>query len=281
MEKGTRIAVVGGGICGLAAANRLRELQPQWEITLLEASDRVGGILRSEQRDGFLIEHSADMFTTREPGAYSLCQRLGIEGELIGTNESLRRAFVVRNGKLRRVPEGFTLLAPKNLSAVLRSPLLSVRGKLRLAMEYFVAARTDSQDESFSQFAVRRFGREAFERMLQPMIAGIYTADPDRLSMRACLDEFAEMERAHGGVLRALAVQRKQSKGNRNRDSGARYGTFLAPRAGMQRLVDRLAETMGASRIRYQWPVEEMHAKPEGRWTLRRRGEEETASLRA
>src|SRR5881394_1873709 len=126
-EKGTRIAVVGGGICGLAAAFRLRELHPDWQLTLLESSDRVGGILQTERCDGFLIEHSADMFATREPWALSLCQRLGMQEELIGVNEAHRRAFVVRNRKLRRVPEGFTLLAPKNIAAIMRSPLLSFR----------------------------------------------------------------------------------------------------------------------------------------------------------
>src|SRR5436190_2041440 len=203
-EKGTRIAVVGGGICGLAAAFRLRELHPDWQLTLLESSDRVGGILQTERCDGFLIEHSADMFATREPWALSLCQRLGIADELIGTNEQNRRAFVIRKGKLRRVPEGLTILAPKNLAAIMRSPIMSLRGKLRLAMEYFVAAK---------------------------------------------------------------------------KESGARYGSFLAPREGMQRLVAKLAESIGPNRITYRWPVEELHATPEGKWRLRRLGEEETADF--
>jgi protoporphyrinogen/coproporphyrinogen III oxidase len=278
-DKGIRIAVVGGGICGLAAAHRLRELHPDWQLTLLEATDRVGGILKTEKRDGFLIEHSADMFSTREPWALALCQRLGIADELIRTNDENRRAFIVRNGKLRRVPEGLTILAPKNLPAIMRSPIMSLRGRLRLAMEYFVAARTEGGDESFSSFAKRRFGKEAFEKLLQPIVAGIYTADPDKLSMEACLNEFAEMERSHGGVLRALLAMRKQSKREPEKESGARYGSFLAPRSGMQRLVDKLVGSIGPSRVHYRWPVEELQATSEGKWRLRRLGNEETADF--
>lgn len=278
-ERGTRIAVVGGGICGLAAAHRLRELKPEWRVTLFEASDRVGGILRTERRDGFLIEHSADMFTTREPWALSLCKRIGLESELIGLNEAFRRAFVVRRHRLYPVPQGFTLLAPKNMAAVLRSPLLSPRGKARIAMEYFVRARSDSADESFASFAIRRFGQEAFDRLLQPIVAGIYTADPDKLSMNACLAEFAEMERRHGGILKAIRAQSKGKASAAPRESGARYGAFLAPRDGMQRIVDRLVEVIGPSRFVYQWPVEELHETPEGKWRMRKRGEEETAEF--
>lgn len=277
--KAMRIAVVGAGICGLAAAHHLRELHPDWTVTLLEAGGRAGGILRTESRDGFLIEHSADMFSTREPWALSLCQRLGIDGDLIGTNEEFRRALVVRKGKLHRLPEGLTILAPKNLSAVMRSPLLSLRGKMRMAMEYFVAAKTDSTDESFAEFAQRRFGKEVFERLLQPIVAGIYTADPDKLSMEACLSEFSQMERGHGGILKAIRAERRQAKGRSSRESGARYGSFLAPRHGMQQLVDKLVETIGAGRIQFHWPVEELTPHGEKTWRLRKRGEEEIAEF--
>lgn len=277
--KPTRIAVVGAGICGLAAAHRLRELHPEWNVTLLESSERAGGILRTERRDGFLIEHSADMFSTREPWAFDLCQRLGIDDELIGTNEAFRRAMIIHNGRLCRIPEGLTILAPKNLSAVMRSPVLSLPGKLRMAMEYVVRGKTEPSDESFADFAQRRFGKEAFERLLQPIVAGIYTADPDKLSMDACLGEFVQMERSHGGVLRAIKAERKQMKTKEVRESGARYGAFLTPRNGMQRLVDRLTEAIGGERIQYRWTVEELEATQENTWRLRRRGEEETAEF--
>jgi protoporphyrinogen/coproporphyrinogen III oxidase len=273
--KAMRIAVVGAGICGLAAAHRLLELCPEWTVTLLEASGRAGGILSTEFRDGFLIEQSADMFSTREPWALHLCQRLGMERELIGTNEAFRSALVVRQGKLYRIPAGLTVLAPRNLAAVMRSPLLSVRGKLRIVSEYFIRGKLDADDESFAQFAQRRFGKEAFERLLQPLVAGIYTADPDKLSMEACLSEFLQMERNYGGILRAIQAEKKQAKTTSSFESGARYGLFLAPRRGMQQFVDCLAERIGAHRIHYHWPVEEMTSPSHNSWRLRKRGEEE------
>src|SRR5438477_12610333 len=107
-----RIAVIGGGITGLASAHKLFEINPASQVTLFEASGHLGGVLQTERRDGYLIERSADMFTTREPWALDLCRRIGIESELIETNKQHRRAFVVHKGKLVPVPEGFTLMSP-------------------------------------------------------------------------------------------------------------------------------------------------------------------------
>ena len=124
-----------------------------------------------------------------------LCRRIGIADELIETDARFRRAFVVHRGRLVPVPEGFTLMSPAKIWPILTTPLLSPLGKLRLACEYLTPARRDHADESLESFAVRRFGREAFERLIQPLIGGIYTADPAKLSMAATLPQFLEMER--------------------------------------------------------------------------------------
>ena len=173
-----RFAVIGGGISGLAAAHRLRELAPADEVFLFEKSDRLGGVVRTQEQDGFLIEHGADMFTTREPWGLGLCRRIGFDGELINTNTRYARAFVVRRGRLYPVPEGFTLMTPGRMWPIAKTPLLSIAGKLRMAAEYFVPPRRDTEDESLAEFVTRRLGREAFERLVQPLIGGIYTADP-------------------------------------------------------------------------------------------------------
>src|SRR5262245_17662246 len=195
---GRRIAIIGGGISGLAAAHRVTELDAGTEVAIFEANSRVGGILHTDRRDGWLIERSADMFTTREPWAVDLCRRIGIAGELVETDARYRRAFVVRDGRLIPVPEGFTLMSPAKIWPIITPRLLSPLGKLRLACEYFTPARRDGADESLESFAVRRFGREAFQRLIQPLIGGIYTADPTRLSMAATLPQFVEMERKRG-----------------------------------------------------------------------------------
>jgi oxygen-dependent protoporphyrinogen oxidase len=251
-----RIAVVGGGIAGLAAAHRVGELEPAAEVTLFEASDRLGGVLRSDRRDGWLIERSADMFTTREPWALDLCRRIGIADELIETDARFRRAFVARRGRLVPVPEGFTLMSPAKVWPILTTPLLSPLGKLRLAGEYFVRCKQDSSDESLESFVVRRFGREAFDRLIQPLIGGIYTADPARLSMQATLPQFVALERQHGSLIRGMRRKPAEMTGKgaavEGQGSGARYGQFVAPQGGMQRLVDALAGQLPAGTVRLQ-----------------------------
>lgn len=263
-----RIAVIGGGITGLAAAHRLRELAPSAEISLFEAGDRLGGVLHTEYADGFLVEHSADMFTTREPWASELCQRIGFANELIGTEEEHRRAFVVRRGRLHAVPAGFTLLAPTRAWPILTTPLLGWMGKLRLACEYFVPARREVADESLAAFATRRFGRQTYEQIIQPLIGGIYTADPQQLSMAATLQQFVEMERTHGGILRAT---RKAATGKEPPASGARYGMFVAPRRGMSTFVEALAALLPAGTVRLRSSVDAI-VKNGGGWMVKAAG---------
>ena len=256
-----RVAIIGGGISGLAAAHRLRELDPAAAVTVFEAGDRLGGVLRTDRsRDGWLIERSADMFTTREPWAIDLCRRLGIADELIETDARFRRAYVVRRGRLVPVPEGFTLMSPARIWPLVTTPLLSPLGKLRLAWEYFVAARRDDVDESLESFVVRRFGREAFERLVQPLIGGIYTADPAKLSVQATLPQFVEMERRHGSLIRGMRVQgsgfRVQETGDRGQGTGARYGQFVAPRDGMSQLVEAIAVRLPPESVRFNAAVD-------------------------
>lgn len=259
--------MIGGGISGLAAAHQLSQLLPSAEIVLFEAGPRVGGVLGTEQRDGFLIERSADMFTTREPWALALCKELGIADQLIETNAMQRRSMVVHHGKLQNIPEGFTLMSPARAWPVLQSPLLSWSGKLRLASEYLVRARKDNADESLTSFATRRFGQEAFQRLIQPIVGGIYTADPDKLSLAATLPQFLQMEREYGSVIRATRLAQHRAK-RKETSSGARYGMFLAPRAGMQTLVDALAKALPPECLRLNTPVDRLSPQMDGTWTI-------------
>lgn len=262
---GLRFAVVGGGITGLAAAHRLQELAPTCRVVLLEAGPRLGGVLQTQRRDGYLIERGPDMFTTGEPWAVDLCRRLGIENELIGVNPDHRQAFIIHRGRLVPVPEGFTLMAPARVWPVLTTPLLSTRGKLRLFREFFIPPRRDNGDESLASFATRRLGQEAYERLVQPLISGIYTADPEKLSMAAALPQFVEMERRYGGVARAL---RRSGKKEDHRSGGARYNRFVTLRDGMESLVQRLAARLPEGSVRLNAPVEALARGPDHRWTL-------------
>lgn len=270
-----RVAVIGGGISGLAAAHRLRELDPTRNIVLLEGSDRLGGVLQTDRRDGYLLERSADMFTTREPWALDLCCRIGIADELLETNPQNRRAFVVRRGKLLPVPEGFTLMSPAKIWPIVTTPILGPLGKLRMALERIVPARRDGADESLESFVVRRFGRQTFDRLVQPLIGGIYTADPTKLSLAATLPQFLDFERQFGSVIRGVrssAPSKSRTKSlHTNLGSGARYGMFLAPRDGMGRMIAALAARLPEGSVRLRSVVSGVQRAASG-WQLQIRG---------
>jgi protoporphyrinogen/coproporphyrinogen III oxidase len=251
-----RIAVLGGGISGLAAAHRLAELLPEAELELFEASPRLGGVLHTIERDGFLIEQAADNFLVKPPAGIELCGQLGIADELLTTDESRRRAFVVRSGKLVPIPEGFYLMSPRKLWPLLKSPALSIAGKLRLLVEPFISrSQGEGGDESVASFARRRLGREVFERLVQPLVAGIYTADPEQLSMAATMPQFLEFERTTGSLLRATLGSSVSAGGQSENASGARYGLFVAPQRGMTSLVSAIASRLPRTKVHLNAPV--------------------------
>jgi len=231
-----RIVVIGGGISGLAAAHRLLELNPSLDLTLIEASARLGGTLLTHQREGFLLEAGPDSFISEKPEAVALAKRLGLESRLIETNSEHRRSFIVRNGRLRAVPEGFQLMAPSRIWPFMTTDIFSFGGKLRMAADLVLprGSANGMSDESLASFVRRRLGREALERMAQPMVGGIYTADPETLSLRATLPRFLDLERDHRSLILAMLRKGRSETGT----SGARYSLFLWFERGMEVLVE-------------------------------------------
>ena len=235
----SHVVIIGGGISGLAAAQRL--LEQNVHVTILEASNRLGGTIQTEYRDGFLLERGPDSFISEKPQAVELAKRLGLESRLVQTNERFRRSFIVRDGRLRAVPEGFQLLAPSRLWPFITSDIFSVAGKARMAADLLLPRKhtNGTNDESLASFVRRRLGVEALDRMAQPMVGGIYTADPETLSLRATLPRFLEMEREHRSLILAML---RQGRAQKVGSSGARYSLFLSFDRGMQVLVDALAQ---------------------------------------
>jgi oxygen-dependent protoporphyrinogen oxidase len=233
----SQVVIIGGGISGLAAAHRVRELNPSAHVTILEASDRLGGTIHTEHRDGFLIERGPDSFISEKPHALALAKRLGIESQLIQTNEEYRRSFIVRGGRLRAVPEGFQLMAPSRMWPFITSDIFTLAGKARMAVDLLLPRKSSNgtTDESLASFVRRRLGEEALARMAQPMVGGIYTADPETLSLRATLPRFLEMEQKHRSLILAML---RQGRAQKTGTSGARYSLFLSFDRGMQVLVD-------------------------------------------
>lgn len=266
-----RVVVIGGGISGLAAAYRLvREGERtglNLSVRVLEAGPRSGGAIGTRVENGSLLEEGPDCFLSTKPWALNLIRELGIEDQLIGISPQHPRSFLSRGGRLLPIPHGFHFLAPASLWPAVKTPIFSWRGKLRMAMEPFIQPRKDTADETLESFVVRRLGREALDRLAQPMVAGIYSADPGRLSMKATFPQFLQWEQQHGSILKALH-QLKRKRKSTDRASGARSSVFLSLCKGLQSLVDALVSSMPEGTIRLNSKVTKVMRGGDGRWRI-------------
>jgi oxygen-dependent protoporphyrinogen oxidase len=277
-----RIVVVGAGIAGLATAHRLVELsrdraQPI-ELILLEAGRRLGGAIGTERTDGFVIESGPDSFISEKPWALKLCERIGFSQRLVRTRDEHRRTYVVHGGTLHALPDGFLLLAPTQFWPLVTSRLFSWPGKLRMALDLALPRGPVRPDESLGAFVTRRLGRQALERVAQPLVGGIYTADPDDLSLAATMPRFLEMERKSRSVIwamwraqrRMMAAASHATSGHATSGratSGARWSLFVSVDDGMQSLIDALAQRLPEGVVRLGSAVAAMHRDGQG-WKI-------------
>ncbi len=244
------ITVVGGGITGLASAYYAKKFAAEAginvQVSLYEASDRFGGKLITYYRDGFVFEGGPDSFLTAKPWAVQLAQELNVE--LIGTNDDRRNIYVLRAGVLHPVPDGLRLIVPVDGKALMRSEALSVEGRYRALSERFIPPRMEESDESMGAFIRRRFGAEMLEVFGEPMMAGIYVADADELSMQASFPRFIQMEREHGSLIEAM----RKTKANRlaaaaTHPAGDKTSMFMSPKGGLQAFIDAIVADLAAS----------------------------------
>jgi len=251
-----RLVVVGGGIAGLTAAHRAveisRERETALELTVLEARDRLGGTIETEHAGGFLVETGPDSFLSEKPWALALCRRIGLESRLVGTDDRFRRVFVWFGKRLHPVPDGFQLLAPTRLTPFITSSLFSWPGKLRMALDV-ILPRGGGGDESLGAFVRRRLGREALERIAQPLVAGIYTADPDELSLLATMPRFVELERRERSLI--VGLWKASRKAPAASTSGARWSLFVSLAGGMGELIAALASRLPSDAVRLKHRV--------------------------
>ena len=234
-------------------------------MTLFEAGSRLGGVVSTVNRDGFQVEQSADNFITTTPWGLDLCRRLGLMEQIVQTNANCRRTFVVRRGRLHRLPDGFLMMAPTQLWPMAVTPILSPLGKLRAALEYFIPPRRDDGDESMAQFVRRRLGRETFDRLVEPLISAVYAADMEKLSVNATLSRFREMEKQHGSLIRAMRQQMKQ-KPNGKAESGA-HSMFVTLSQGLGTLVEAIAAQLPPESVRLNSPIERIERSGDA-WRL-------------
>jgi oxygen-dependent protoporphyrinogen oxidase len=233
-----RVVVVGGGIAGLAGSRRLESLLPDAEILLVEEQDQVGGKLRTEHVDGFVIEAAADSFLSRKPRAVELCEELGLGDELVARRPEHRGTFVRRGHELHPLPEGLTGMIPTSLEALEQSELLSLEGKARFAAEPQVPVAPGNEDESVAAFVSRRFGREAYDALVEPLMTGIYGGDGEQLSLQSTFPQLRAVELEHGSLLRGLSTP----------EPGERP-PFLSLREGMGALAAALRDGFERTRV--------------------------------
>jgi oxygen-dependent protoporphyrinogen oxidase len=241
----TRIVVLGAGISGLATAYALENLARQHEvdadIVVLEKLERSGGKILSVKSHGYLCEWGPNGFLDSKPMTLELCRQLKIEDRLLRSNDNARKRFIFADGTLHRLPEG--------AASFFKSKLISWPGKLRLAGELLIPPKLDDEDETLANFARRRLGAQALERLIGPMVSGIFAGDPETMSLRSCFPRIHELEREYGGLLKAMVKlgreKRAERKAGKQVASAAGPGGILTSfSAGIQELTDALSAAL-------------------------------------
>jgi oxygen-dependent protoporphyrinogen oxidase len=264
--KKRRIAVIGGGTSGLAAAYtlaRAREAGAPIEEVLIEANPWLGGVVRTETVDGFVIEAGPDSFLAEKPQAAAMARELGLGDDLMGSNDHARRTYILHRGRLLPLPDGLMFLVPTRFWPMVTTRLLPLSTKLAAALELFYSPpKSDRGDESVASFVQRHFGEAMVENIADPLLAGVYGGDSAALSVRSVLPRFWEMERQHGSLTRATlkAMRQRRAPAQLNNTSGANSaGTGIAPprklplfmtlKGGLQQMTERLAAQVEKYRI--------------------------------
>ena len=246
------VVIIGGGISGLSTAFAFQEACQQAsqsiKCTVIDPQPQWGGKIQTSQVDGLIIEGGPDSFLSIKPWARELCQQLGLSDHLMNTNEEHNRTFCFTHGKLREIPQGLVSFIPSRVTSLFSSGLLSWWGMLRMGADFFVPpSRQPDEDESLASFFCRRVGPEAFDRLIEPLVAGIYAGDARDLSLKATFPRFCEMEQKYGGLIKGVLAQRSKSTPP---SSSPKPSMFVTLRGGLGTLIEALVtrvESNGAT----------------------------------
>ena len=231
-----RIAIIGGGIAGLAAAYELEKARAAGapvEYTLYEARPRLGGSLASEIVNGAVLERGPDSFLTEKPAAAELCRELGIDADLIPSNDAARKTYIVVRNRLVALPDGLMFLVPTKLVPTALTRLFGLRTKVRMALELLHPPRPSGHDESVAALVERHFGQEAVDRLADPLLSGIYGGDAAQLSAQTVLPRLVEMETKYGSLTRGMLAAHRKMRGmakNSSKSAEPRSAPRFLPR---------------------------------------------------
>jgi len=230
------VVVVGGGVAGLAAAHALQQAGRPY--TLVEASDRFGGLVQTVEKNDCRIEFGPDAFITRKPWAYNLANEIGLSGDMVPVRETQERIYVLVEGRLEPLPDGLRLLVPTKMGPFWQSNLLSTGGKLRLLADWVIPKKPDNRDESLAEFVTRRMGREALERLADPLLGGVYNAEMDRQSILSTFPQYRQLEAQHGSLIRGMRAAAAKAPAVSDKPA------LVSFREGMGQFIRTLADSL-------------------------------------
>lgn len=262
-----RVAVIGGGISGLAAAYTLEKERgkgTQVECALFESGDRLGGVIRTEHVDDCVIEAGPDSFLTEKRWAADLCRELDLGDQLIGSNDAERKTYILIHGRPVAIPDGLVFMVPTNLASAFFSPLFSWGAKTRILREWFYRPVQDERDVTVAEFVQRHYGREMVERLADPLLAAVYGGSADELSVQSVLPRFLEMERSFGSLGKAMAARRSKQPTNAP-------PLFTSLKCGMQQLTDALVAKIASTPVRLRTAADLVQAEG-GKWLVMAEG---------
>lgn len=236
------IAIVGGGITGLTAAYYVQQTinnkQLPYKVTLIEASDRLGGKIHTIQQDDFIIERGADSFLGRKQPAVRLAENLGIEDKLV--RNTTGQAYVLVNDTLHPMPKGSFMGIPIDLATFFETNLLTEKAKERIKQDLVISKSNVEGDQTLGAFFRYRFGDELVENLIEPLIAGVYSSDLDEMSLLATFPNFLELEQEYGSLIKGLQA----TVGDRKQRTGKTPGQFFTFKDGLETFIIHLQQAI-------------------------------------
>ncbi len=258
-----RVAIIGAGISGLTVAYKLKKMGlKDVEIKVFEKNTRAGGTILTEKYSGFIIEAGPDCFITEKPWALELASEIGLGSRLIGTIPEKRITYVLSEGTLHPIPEGLILMIPTKILPLITSTLFTIQGKLRMGLELFISRKKDTRDESLAEFIIRRFGREALEKIAEPLVAGVHAGEPGNMSVKSSFSRFVEMEKKYRSLILGTLKMRREFKRKYGRfEEKSMFMTFVS---GLGEMIEKLEELIGKETIVLNREITDIRKRADG-----------------
>ncbi|MDA8100655.1 MAG: protoporphyrinogen oxidase [Nitrospiraceae bacterium] len=278
-----KVIIIGGGIAGMAAAVHLKAgakvHDKQVDVLVLEKGGRIGGKILTEKIGDYLVEAGPDSFLPEKVQALHLARQVGLEPELLPSNDEFKGTFIFSGGKLHTLPEGVMLMVPTMFWPMVKTSLISWPGKLRMGMEMFIPKRKQQGDESLASFVTRRLGRECLEKIAEPLVAGIHTSNPDNMSVMSTFPRFLQMEQKSGSLIHGMiSAMKNRPHATLSGPAKARPGApkmtyFMSFRKGMQELSEACVTFVGKENVRLNAGVKAIEPKGKGYAVVLENGE--------